>query len=78
MSQKPISASYKVVSGPYAPGETHRDPKLRRWRYLGRALWFRPPRVNRWQFGLAVLLAIMLLQLTVASLADALGAHWSR
>jgi hypothetical protein len=58
-----IDADFDVVAGPYRVGEPHRNPKLRRWRFVagpdanGVSIWYRPPRFSRTVLIVAVLLA---------------------
>lgn len=69
-----IDTEFEVVGNHYRPGERHRDPKLRRWIFTGRndpygrPLWYRPPLLNRWAFGLALLFGYFALQVAVAAL----------
>lgn len=54
MAKRWTDAEYEVVSGPYRPGDKHRDRRQRRWIYTGhrdargRPIWYRPPIFTRW------------------------------
>lgn len=70
-------AEFEVVGNHYRPGERNRDPKLKRWIFTGRVdahghpLWYRPPRLNRFWFAIALLLA------SPVVLAAIIGLVWS-
>jgi len=53
-------AEFEVIDGPIRPGDSH--PVRREWIFTGRqdrkgrSLWYRPPRLTRWQLFLAIIL----------------------
>lgn len=57
-----IDAEFEVVDGPRRLGDPH--PRRKRWLYAGvgargQALWYRPPRLNRWRYFLALAAALI-------------------